>query len=122
MLAGEPDIDFHYCAEPATALETARRLEPTVILQELVMPGVDGLALLRAYLGDPATRDVPVIVLSSKEDATVKSEAFATGASDYLVKLPDRIELVARVRHHSRSRLNQLQRDQAYRDLVALNR
>jgi signal transduction histidine kinase len=122
MLADEPDIDFHYCDEPATALDTARRLAPTVILQDLVMPGVNGLELLRAYLGDPATRDVPVIVLSSKEDATVKSEAFSSGASDYLVKLPDRIELLARVRHHSRSRLNQLQRDQAYRELVALNR
>jgi len=58
-------------------------------------------------------------VLSSKEDALVKSEAFAAGVDDYLVKLPDRIELIARVRHHSRGYLARLQRDAAYRALDA---
>jgi len=66
------------------------------------MPGVNGLALLKAYGADPVTNDIPVIVLSSKEDPLIKSEAFSAGASDYLVKLPDRIELIARVRRHSR--------------------
>jgi signal transduction histidine kinase len=117
ILASLPDIDFHYCANPATALATAHRVQPTVILQDLVMPGVDGLDLLRQYRADVVTRDVPVIVLSSKEDPIIKSEAFSAGASDYLVKLPDRVELIARIRLHSRARVNQLQRDEAYRAL-----
>ncbi len=119
MLVGEPDVDFHYCPNSADALHTARRVTPTVILQDLVMPGASGLELLRAYAIDPATRGVPVIVLSTKEDPLVKSEAFSAGASDYLVKVPDRIELVARVRHHSRARITELQRDAAYRELHA---
>jgi sigma-B regulation protein RsbU (phosphoserine phosphatase) len=45
---------------------------------------------------------VPVIVLSTKEDPAVKAEAFALGANDYVVKIPDRLEMVARVRYHSR--------------------
>jgi len=136
MLADEPDVDFHCCSDSAEAVRVVHRVEPTVILQDLVMPGVNGLALLKAYRADPATNDIPVIVLSSKEDPLIKSEAFSAGASDYLVKLPDRIELIARVRRHSRGRVNQLQRDQAYRalresqeqlvagnaDLIALNR
>jgi signal transduction histidine kinase len=122
MLVDEPDVDFHYCADSAAALEMARRVNPTVILQDLVMPGINGLALLRAYRADAQTGSIPVIVLSTKEDALIKSEAFSLGASDYLVKVPDRIELIARVRHHSRARLNQVQRDQAYRELVDLNR
>jgi signal transduction histidine kinase len=117
ILATQPDIDFHYCANPAEALATAHRVQPTVILQDLVMPGVDGLDLLRQYRADLIARDIPVIVLSSKEDAAVKSEAFSAGASDYLVKLPDRVELVARIRLHSRARVNQLQRDEAHRAL-----
>jgi signal transduction histidine kinase len=117
IIAPQPDIDFHYCADPATALATAHRIQPTVILQDLVMPGVDGLMLLRQYRADVVTKDTPVIVLSSKEDPAIKSEAFAAGASDYLVKLPDRVELVARVRLHSRARVNQLQRDEAHRAL-----
>lgn len=67
------------------------------------MPGLDGLTLVREYRNNPATRDIPIIVLSTKEDPLVKSAAFAAGANDYLVKLPDTIELVARIRYHSRS-------------------
>jgi len=121
MLAKEPDLAYAYCQDPTHALEEAARFRPTVILQDLVMPGVDGMVLLRFFRGHPATRDVPVIVMSSKEDPRVKREAFELGASDYLVKIPDEIELVARIRAHSRSYLAQRQRDAAYRELRALH-
>ena len=116
-LANQPNIDFHYCANPADALKIAGQITPTVILQDLVMPGVDGLTLVRQYRANPGTQDIPIIVLSTKEEAMVKSAAFAAGANDYLVKLPDKIELIARIRHHSKAYLNQGQRDQAYRAL-----
>ncbi|GAB2921950.1 Wsp signal transduction system regulator diguanylate cyclase WspR [Paraburkholderia jirisanensis] len=116
-LASEHGIDFHYCAKPEEALNAIIQTRPTVILQDLVMPGVDGLTLVRAYRNAPETRDVPIIVLSTKEEPAIKSAAFAAGANDYLVKLPDSIELVARIRYHSRSYINLLQRDEAYRAL-----
>ncbi|MBD2838117.1 diguanylate cyclase [Pseudomonas sp. JM0905a] len=116
-LVGEPGIDFHFCADPLQAIAMAKQIKPTVILLDLVMPGVDGLSLLAEFRGAPALRDVPIIVLSTKEEPTVKSAAFAAGANDYLVKLPDAIELVARIRYHSRSYVTLLQRDEAYRAL-----
>ncbi|WP_354685036.1 PleD family two-component system response regulator [Cupriavidus necator] len=116
-LSTESDIDFHYCSQPDEAVAVAQRTKPTVILQDLVMPGVDGLTLVRRYRENPATRDIPIIVLSTKEEAAMKSAAFSAGANDYLVKLPDSIELIARIRYHSRSYLNLLQRDEAYRAL-----
>lgn len=116
-LAGQHDIDFHYCGNPSEAVAVAEQIEPTVILQDLVMPGVDGLELVRDYRSNPLTRDIPIIVLSTKDEADVKSAAFAAGANDYLVKLPDKVELIARVRYHSKSYLNLLQRDEAYRAL-----
>lgn len=116
-LVGEEDIDFHYCPRSDDALATALETRPTVVLQDLVMPGTDGLSLVKAYRANPATRDVPIIVLSTQEEPVIKSAAFAAGANDYLVKLPDRIELVARIRYHSRSYMNLLQRDEAYRAL-----
>ncbi len=116
-LANQVNIDFHYCAHPDEAIEAAQRTRPTVILQDLVMPGIDGLTLVSQYRANPATRNVPIIVLSTREDPTVKSAAFTAGANDYLVKLPDTIELVARIRYHSRSYMNLLQRDEAYRAL-----
>ena len=116
-LASELNIDFHFCADPHHAIEQAVRIKPTVILQDLVMPGLDGLTLVREYRNNPLTRDIPIIVLSTKEDPLIKSAAFAAGANDYLVKLPDTIELVARIRYHSRSYMTLLQRDEAYRAL-----
>lgn len=117
VLAEQPNIDFHYCSDPSEAIAVAEAIKPTVILQDLVMPGVDGLTLVRQYRANPATRDIPVIVLSTKEEPAIKSSAFAAGANDYLVKLPDNVELIARIRYHTKSYLNQVQRDQAYRAL-----
>ena len=114
ILTEQPGIDFHYCSDPGKAIIMAQDVRPTVILQDLVMPGVNGLDLLRRYRETPATRNVPVIVLSTKEEPLIKSQAFGAGANDYLVKLPDKLELIARVRYHSRAYLNQLQRDEAY--------
>jgi sigma-B regulation protein RsbU (phosphoserine phosphatase) len=117
MLASSADIDFHFCADPKLALQRGREVAPTVILQDLVMPEVDGLTLLKAFRADEATRDVPMIVLSTKEEPKVKAEAFALGAHDYLVKLPDPIELVARIRHHSAGYIAQRQRNAAFEAL-----
>jgi len=67
MLEADPAIAFHYVSDPTQALESAIKIGPTVILQDLVMPGVNGLDLLKEYRKHPFTRAVPVIVLSSKE-------------------------------------------------------
>jgi sigma-B regulation protein RsbU (phosphoserine phosphatase) len=118
MLANEPNIAFEYCADPTEAIRRANDFGPTVILQDLVMPEVDGLTLVRFFRANPRTRDVPLIVLSSKEEPIIKAESFARGANDYLVKLPDRIELVARIRYHSRGYIALQERNEAYRRLA----
>lgn len=118
MLAADPAIEFVYCSDPAQALPTAVRVRPTVILQDLVMPDIDGLTLVKFYRRHPATADVPVVVLSGNMDETTKAESFAVGAADYIVKSTGAVELVARVRHHSRGYLNLLQRNAAYQELA----
>ena len=65
MLASEPDIVFHYCADPKRALETAGLVRPTVILQDLVMPEIDGLTLVKMFRDNAATRDTPMIGVKS---------------------------------------------------------
>ena len=110
LLATDPTIAFHFCADPREAVATANLIAPTVILQDLVMPGMDGLELLAHFRANPGTAETPIIVLSTKEDPVVKRDAFETGASDYLVKLPDRVELLARVRYHSLACVNQRRR------------
>jgi sigma-B regulation protein RsbU (phosphoserine phosphatase) len=118
-LAGEDDIVFHYCKDPTRALEEAGKVAPTVILQDLVMPDIDGLTLVKTFRENEATREIPMIVLSTKEEAEVKAQAFALGANDYMVKFPDKLELLARIRYHSKGYINLLQRNEAYRALLA---
>jgi sigma-B regulation protein RsbU (phosphoserine phosphatase) len=119
MLAAEEGVSFHYCKDAPAALETAAQVGPTVILQDLVMPEIEGLELVKRFRADERFRDVPIIVLSTKEEAAVKAEAFALGANDYIVKLPDRLELVARVRYHSRGYVALLERNEAFAALQA---
>lgn len=116
-LLHEPTVEFHYCANPMEAIRVAKEFRPTVILQDLIMPNVNGLDLVRQFRADQATMGTPIIVLSSKGESIVKSDAFKAGANDYLVKLPDQIELIARIRYHSMAYVHQLQRDEAYRAL-----
>jgi len=118
MLLDDPAIEFHFCQDPAQAIPTANRIRPTVILQDLVMPEVDGLLLVKFYRVNPGTRDTPMVVLSSKEEPLVKAKAFALGANDYLVKLPDKIELIARIRYHSQAYRNLVERNDAYAQLA----
>ncbi len=120
MLEGEEKIDFHYCQEPDKALEMAIEIKATVILQDLIMPDVDGMTLMRFYKSHPETKKIPVIVLSSKDDAKIKSEAFASGANDYLVKLPEAIELIARINAHTKHHLTEMERDVAYQVMQAM--
>lgn len=117
LLADQPHLDFHYCADAGEAVAVASQIKPTLILQDLIMPHLDGLSLVRQYRAHPATRDIPIIVLSTNEDPQMKGQAFTAGANDYLVKLPDAVELVERIRYHTRAYLNQVQRDAAYRAL-----
>jgi len=119
MLADVPGLEFRFCADPAIALQEADAFSPTVILQDLVMPGVDGIEMVRAFRNNPSTAVTPLIVLSSKEEPTIKADAFAAGANDYLVKLPNKLEVVARIRYHSGAYILRLQRDEAFAALQA---
>ena len=55
LLSDRPEIDLHYCADPIDAIKTANEIKPTVILQDWVMPSIDGLDLLRLFRSNPST-------------------------------------------------------------------
>ena len=95
MLLPHPDIELIACLKGSEAVAKVAEVKPDVILQDLVMPDADGLDLVSAYRRDPSLARTPLIVLSSKEEATTKAEAFLRGANDYLVKLPDPVEPVS---------------------------
>jgi len=117
ILAAATDLELHYCQKGVDAVRVASEIQPSVILQDLVMPDVDGLMLVKFYGANELTRDIPIVVLSSKDEATTKADAFSSGASDYLVKLPEQIELLARLRYHAKVHATILERNEALEEL-----
>ena len=73
-------------------LRLARSLHPVAITLDVMMPGMDGWAVLQQLKGDPETQDIPVIMLTMVDD---KNIGFALGATDYLTKPIDRSRLAA---------------------------
>ncbi len=114
MLDGQTDMTVHFVTDGAVAVETALAFCPTVILQDMIMPGISGLDLIRHYREHRELMEVPVIVLSAVDAAATKGVCFETGANDYLVKLPDPIELLARLRYHSAAYNKGVERDEAF--------
>jgi len=117
MLRERPDISLRYLPEAEEALQVALALRPTVVLVDLRMPKVDGLGVTRSLRSHEDTRRIPVVLLSSEDDAEVKAQAFAAGANDYMVKWPDKRELVARVCYHTSAYLAHKQLDDAFLSL-----
>lgn len=120
-LASALDIELHYCKEGVKAVQMAGEIGADVILQDLVMPDADGLMLVRYYRANPATANIPIVVLSSREEPKTKEEAFNCGANDYLVKLPDQIEMLARLRYHARAHAAILERNAAVEELKRIS-
>jgi len=113
----EIDIDYYFCQEPTKAIDVALEIKPTIIIQDLTMPKIDGLTMVKRYREKNELKRTPLVVLSSQDKAKVKEDAFTMGANDYMVKPPDRIELIARIRYHSKAYNNILQLDDAYKEV-----
>jgi diguanylate cyclase (GGDEF)-like protein len=79
-------------------IDAVKAEPPAVILLDLDMPDMDGFEVLRALKDDPATNNVPVIVLSGLNGSEDKVTAFDLGATDYVTKPFDLAELRARLR------------------------
>jgi DNA-binding NtrC family response regulator/signal transduction histidine kinase len=98
LLSGRYDV--HAMADGAEALEAARRLQPALVLADVMMPQLDGFGLLRAIRDDAAIAGTPIILLSARAGEESRVEGLRAGADDYLVKPFTARELLARVEAH----------------------
>lgn len=101
-LLARKGVSCQQCCQPLRAIEVALSFRPTVILLDLVMPELDGLTLMDRFRDHGELAAVPIVILSAREASEEKAKAFTRGANDYLIKAPDAVELLARVRYHSR--------------------
>lgn len=82
------------------ALEAVRRSPPDLILTDVMMPRLDGFGLVRALRDNPATKTIPIILLSARDGEESHIEGLEHGADDYLIKPFSARELLARVNMH----------------------
>ncbi|MDR5791390.1 response regulator [Caballeronia sp. LP003] len=118
--------DVNVAADGEAALAIARDVRPEVIVSDVMMPRLDGFALVRALREDEALRETPVVLLSARAGEEARVDGLEAGADDYLTKPFSARELLARVA--SNLRLARLRRatEQKLRDesrtLEILNR
>lgn len=86
----------------AEARKLAVDTAPDLILLDIMMPGEEGTQTCRLLKENPATADIPVIIVSALSDVTKKIESFDVGAVDYITKPFHAVEIAARVRLHLR--------------------
>lgn len=79
------------------ALTAIRERRPDLVITDVMMPELDGFGLVAALRADPATRDLPVLMLSARAGEEARAEGLEAGADDYLVKPFSARDLMARV-------------------------
>jgi two-component system, cell cycle response regulator len=104
-------VDLVHAFDAEAGMELARAKRPDLYLLDLDLPGRSGLELCRALKDEPALASAPVIILTGTVDVATKVRAFDAGATDYVTKPFDAVELRARVRAALRTK--------RYQDLLA---
>lgn len=79
-------------------LHAVKQHRPDVILLDLMMPEMDGFSLCRALRADSATAEIPVILLTARDDVETRAEGMELGISDFIAKPVSRRELAERIR------------------------
>lgn len=86
------------CPDGAALTAALRKQTPQLILLDIMLPGEDGITILRRLRAAPDTADIPVILLTAKNTEYDKVVGLDTGADDYIAKPFGMMELVARIR------------------------
>jgi PleD family two-component response regulator len=85
--------------DPRTALEKCAAFDPDLILLDLIMPDVDGFAILEGLRADTSESFLPVVVLTADVSEEAKGRALEAGATDFLVKPVSQTEALLRIRN-----------------------
>ena len=87
-----------FACNGSEGLSLAKRLEPDLIVLDVMMPEMDGLECLRVIRGNPRLAEIPVILVTALDDRSSRLAGLEAGADDYMIKPFDRIELRTRIR------------------------
>ncbi len=114
--------DVETAANGELALDAVARSRPDVILLDVDMPGIDGLEVCRRLKSDPATRLIPVIMITTLAGSRDRVRGIDAGADDFVAKPPVLVELEARVRSLMRVKRYTDELDSAESVILSLGR
>lgn len=86
-----------FTTDGESSLEKALEAKPDLILMDVVMPGMNGFQATRALSKNPETADIPIIIVTTKDQETDKVWGLRQGARDYVVKPVKENDLISRV-------------------------
>ncbi len=96
-LQGLPGIAIDTCLDSRLVEEKCGRTQYDTLVIDYMMPGIDGISVIRTLRAQERYRTVPIVMVTSKLEREVRVEALSAGATDFLTKPFDRLELQARV-------------------------
>ena len=85
------------CDNGEDAIAKAKLIKPDLILMDVVMPGLNGFQATRAINRDEATKNIPIVLCTSRSQETDKIWGLRQGARDYMVKPVNKDELLAKI-------------------------
>ena len=106
LLSQAGHTDFQTTTDSTLAMNMVHTYEPDVVLLDINMPNVDGISILKQIRSVEKFRHVPVLILTANSDSGVKLRCLELGATDFLIKPIDPMELAPRVRNALASKAN----------------
>ena len=103
------------------ALEQVAKIEPDLILLDIMMPGIDGFEICQRLKADPAHQAIPIIFLTARTESADIVKGFELGAADYVTKPFNEAELLARMRTHLALQRAKEETEEANRKLEEFN-
>jgi putative two-component system response regulator len=116
-----PDVETVLFTDPVEALSWCMKHEPDLIILDYLMPGMNGIEFLQRMPAVQHLKQVPVIVVTGEQSKETLYQALDSGATDFLRKPIDHVELMARARNMLELRARQLALAKANEHVLKLN-
>lgn len=88
---------IHTARDGQEAIENVKAISPDLILLDIMMPRLNGIDTCRHLKGDPDTRDIPIVMVTTKGEPDMVEKAFQAGCNDYITKPLEKMELLTKI-------------------------